>query len=137
MTFETEDRQRRLTELARDIVFDEARWTDSWNDRNPTADTALAVAVAKARETYAADIASIKRSELNRAQNVVDMWGHNGWGIAPAWARAAVERLKHLEDDDDNVDDALAPVETGSRVTAPPGANQPHGAANYEETNLE
>jgi hypothetical protein len=109
MTFESEERQRRLVEQARDIVLEEARWIDSWNDRNPTADTALAGAVAKARETYAADIASIKRSELDRAQHVVDRWAHEGWGIAPAWARSTVERLSHLENDDaDGVDDALA-----------------------------
>jgi len=111
MTFETEERQRRLVEQARDIVLDEARWPDTWNDRNPTADTALAVAVAKARETYSADIASIKRSELDRAQHVVDMWSHNGWGIAPAWARSTVERLKHLENYDDNVDEAITALQ--------------------------
>jgi len=110
MSFESEERQRKLAELAHGIVLDEARWPDTWNDRNPTADTALAVAVAEARKTYAADIESIKRSELNRAQHVIDMWSHNGWGIAPAWARSTVERLKHLEENDgaDSVDEAIA-----------------------------
>jgi hypothetical protein len=115
MTFETEDRQRRLVEHARDIVLADARWPDSWDDRNPTADTALAVAVAKARETYAADIVSIKRSELNRAQHVIAMWSHNCWGTAPAWARSTVERLGHLENDDDDTDSAIAALSAALR----------------------
>lgn len=112
MTFETEERQRMLAERAHDIVLDEARWTNSWNERNPTADPALAVAVAEARETYAADILSIKRAELNRAHNVIALWSRNSWGPAPAWARSTVERLKHLEeDDDDNVDEAITALQ--------------------------
>lgn len=116
MTFETEERQRMLAERAHDIVLDEARWPDTWSDRNPTADTALAVAVAEARKKYAADILSIQRSELNRAQNVVDMWSHNGWGTAPAWARSTVERLKHLEETGaDGVDEAVAALAAALR----------------------
>ena len=116
MTFETKNRAAILAARAKDIVLGEARCPDTWNDRNPTADTALAVAVAKARETYAADIMSIKRAELNRAQNVVDMWAHNGWGTAPAWARSTVERLKHLEETGaDGVDEAVAALAAALR----------------------
>jgi len=112
MTFETKNRAAILAARAKDIVLDEARWPDTWSDRNPTADTELAVAVAEARKKYAADILSIQRSELNRAQNVVDMWSHNGWGTAPAWARSTVERLKHLEETGaDGVDEAITALQ--------------------------
>lgn len=116
MTFETDNRAAILAARAKDIVLDEARWPDSWNDRNPTADAALAVAVAEARTKYADDILAIQHAELARAQHVVDRWADEGWGTAPLWARSTVDRLRHLENDDaDGVNDALSALSAALR----------------------
>lgn len=108
MTFETEDRQRKLAEQAREIVIEEARWADQWEDRNPVASPALVGAVVEARKAYAADIKQVQRAELNRAQHVIDMWAHHGWGTAPAWARSALDRLQHLDNEEDDAIAALS-----------------------------
>jgi len=101
MSFESDERQRKLANYARTIVLDEARGAGRWEDRTTAADPTLVAAVVAARTKYAADILSIQRAELERAQHVVDRWAHEGWGTAPQWARATAERLKHLENDTD------------------------------------
>jgi hypothetical protein len=107
MSFETAEQQRRLADYARSIVLDEARGAGRWEESNPKASTELVAAVVKARETYARDILDIQRADIRRAQHVIDRWAHNGWGLAPQWARFTAERLKYLEDDDDT-ESALA-----------------------------
>lgn len=110
MTFETDNRAAVLAARARDIALDEARSAGKWEDSAPSAEPALVAAVIAARTAYADDILAIQRAELARAQRVVERWAHEGWGTAPQWARFTVERLKHLDenDDADGVDDALA-----------------------------
>lgn len=114
---ETKDRQRRLAARARDIVLDEARSAGRWEDSTPSADPALVAAVIAARTAYADDILAIQRAELSRAQHVVDRWAYEGWGDAPQWARFTVERLKHLNENDDanGVDDALSAIAAALR----------------------
>lgn len=114
---DTTERARILAARARDIVLNEARCADRWEDRTSSADPALAAAVIAARGTYAEDILRIQRAELARAQHVVDRWAHEGWGDAPQWARFTVERLKHLNENDDanGVDDALSAIAAALR----------------------
>jgi hypothetical protein len=107
MSFESAEHQRRLADYARTIVLDEARGADRWENTNPMASPALAAAVIAARTKYSADIERIQRADLARAQHVIDKWTLNGWGTAPQWARATVERLKHLDDESDT-ESALA-----------------------------
>lgn len=117
MTFESTERARLLAARARDIVLDEARCADRWEDHTSSADPALVAAVIAARTTYAGDILATQRAELARAQRVVDRWAYEGWGEAPQWARATVERLKHLAENDDanGVDDAIAALSAALR----------------------
>jgi len=116
MTFESDDRQRKLADYARTIVLDEVRSADRWENSNPTASPALVAAVIAARTKYSADIERIQRADLRRAQHVIDMWSHNGWGIAPQWARFTVERLHHLENDEsEGLDDAVAALTAALR----------------------
>lgn len=112
-----QDRHRRLAARARDIVLDEARSADRWEERTQSAEPALVAAVIAARTTHADDILAIQRAELARAQRTVDRWAYEGWGIAPQWARATVERLKHLAENDDanGVDDAIAALSAALR----------------------
>ncbi len=117
MTFETENRAAVLAARARNIVLDEARRAGKWEDSAPSAEPALVAAVIAARTTHAADILQIQRAELSRAQHVVDRWAYEGWGTAPQWARATVERLRHLaeNDEDENLDDAIAALSSALR----------------------
>jgi len=117
MTFETNNRAAVLAARARDIVLDEARSAGRWEDSTPSADPALVAAVIAARTTHADDILAIQRAELARAQRVVDRWAYEGWGTAPQWARFTVERLKHLNENDDanGVDDALSAIAAALR----------------------
>lgn len=115
MTLE-EDRQRRLAARARDIVLDEARSADRWENYVPSADPALVADVIAARTTHADDILAIQRAEFSRAQRVVSRWADENWGEAPLWARSTVDRLQHLKNDDaDGVDDALSAIAAALR----------------------
>lgn len=117
MTFESTERARLLAARARDIVLDEARRADKWENTTQSAEPALVAAVITARTTHAEDILAIQRAELARAQRVVDRWAYEGWGEAPQWARSTVERLRHLaeNEDADGVDDALSAIAAALR----------------------
>lgn len=118
------ERARILAARARDIVLDEARGADRWEDACTSMarhvsppEPALVAAVIAARVTHAQDILAIQRAELARAQHVVDRWRYEGWGDAPLWARSTVARLQHLDENDEaeNLDDAIAALSAALR----------------------
>lgn len=55
MTFETDNRAAVLAARARNIVLDEARSADRWENYAPSANPALVAAVIAARVTHADD----------------------------------------------------------------------------------
>jgi hypothetical protein len=132
MDLESEDRKRRLADLAYGIVTREAQCVTTWEDRcrfqeriysgqhlaETIRDNAeMAPYVAAAREEHAFEIKRLKRNTLERAQNTIDMWEANGWGIAPFWARNTVARLQHIEENDvaESQDDAISAIDAALR----------------------